>query len=224
MISVIIPVGPNANRLWLKQCLDSIYEQTLPYFEAVVVDDGAGIKDTIWRGRTTYRPNPWRLGQAASLNIGISQAKYDLIFTMGGYDDTLRPACLYECIEEWFNRGNDWGLYHPTIITSEGEIGTLAQGVCFFERKVWASIGGYPPEAGVGEVDAIFQSMLLGRGNTPFYPVKEGEPLYWHREHPDSLTALKTFERRDLCKKAQALCTKEYAKETPDWVQKVYDY
>jgi hypothetical protein len=229
MISVIVPVGPTPSKQWLIECLDSIWSQERDFpLEVVIIDDAAHLVDILdwtyvrqyprYLDSETYIKNPWNLGQAASLNIGIAQAKYDLIFTVGGCDDLLMEGCLQACWDEWDTEKRKDTYYHPGIITSEGVKDTLAQGVGLFHRSLWASVGGVPPEAGVGEVDSIFISMFLTLGYRT-KNVRLGEQLYWHREHPDSLTELKCHSvyRGSACAVVRDLTSKEWVK--PEWIE-----
>lgn len=228
MISVIVTVGPHPSyKKYLQECLNSIHAQEgIAELEIVIIDDAAHIVPEespwpayarIWKeeGRSeTYYKNPWNLGQAASINIGIANAQYDLIFVMGGSDDILMSGCLQTCLKTWQDQNAKFCCVHPVIVTSEGETSTLPQGVWLFSReKVWAPLGGYPREAGIGEVDAIFCSVMLKQGVKMIQA--GGEPLYHHREHPHSLTATKSYLRHDAAGLIRTMCTNEW--EDPTW-------
>ena len=206
MISVIVTVGPDPAYLeFLDECLASIRKQAIEGLEIVVVDDAAHLPLI---DADTYIQLPWNLGQAAAINIGIAQAKYDLIFVMGGCDDVLLEGCLDQCLEKYRVQNTRWACFSPCLITSLGERSTLPQGVWLFHRSMWAAIGGYPPEAGIGEVDSIFCSLMITR-KVKLYDVGK-EPLYWHREHPKALTQNKSFMRREASGLIRTMCTLEW--------------
>lgn len=221
MVSVIVTVGPDPAYLqYLPECLESIYQQNIPDMEIVIVDDAAHIIDLPKHHGNKYIKNIWNLGQAASINIGVVSARNDLILVMGGSDDKLLPNCIQACLDSYQeHKQQRWACYSPMIITSEGETSNLPQGVWMFHRSMWAGLGGYPREAAIGEVDAIFCSMML-KQNVVMYPVGN-EPLYWHREHPAALGATKSSARHEAASIIRGMCTQEWKK--PEWI-KGYGY
>lgn len=221
MISVIVTVGPHLRyQEFLPECLDSIENQVCSVpIEIVVVDDAAHLSSIADNPAYTYIKNPWNLGQAASLNIGIASAKYDWVFIMGGSDDILYPDCVETCWESAQKRGKN-ALHFPVIETSEGVKSNLAQGVWLFHRELWAKYGGYPKEA-ITEVDATLCSLYLTKG-VGFLQCGTF-PLYWHREWEDSLTAIKCrsvelVKIRDILR---GMVITHY--QTPHWI-KGYGY
>lgn len=227
MISVIVTVGPNPAYLkYLNSCLNSIWRQNINVpLEVVIVDDAAHLNDDYTCPflnplECRYIKNVWNLGQATSINIGIAQAKYDWIFVMGGSDDELMENCLSVCYDQMkASAENKWACYSPMLITSEGETSNLPQGAWMFHRSLWAKLGGYPREAGIGEVDSIFGSIMLRQG-VIMYPCGT-EPTYWHREHPQALSAIKSSARHEAAGIIRGMCTQEW--EQPKWI-KGYGY
>lgn len=223
-ISVILTVGPDeAYKRYLNECIESILTQETfgEDIETVLVDDAAHLGSHLPVSHSIkYIKNVWNLGQAASINIAVASAKYDLVFIMGGCDDKLLPNCLKKMLFEWQGKQNKTACYTPTIITSEGEISNLPQGVWMMHRQLWAKLGGYPKEAAVGEVDSIFCSLML-KQNVVMHYVDDNQPLYWHREHPASLTANKSFMRNHIAMQIREMCTLEWA--DPVW-RKGYGY
>lgn len=217
-LSVIVTIGPHpAYKQFLDECIDSIYAQNISDDEIILVDDAAHISPRwIAKHSAVVRviKNPWNLGQAASLNIGIAEASNDLIFTMGGCDDRLLPNCLQQCMVEYNRRQNLWACYSPMLITSEGETSTLPQGAWLFHRSMWAALGGYPKDA-ISEVDAVFASIML-KHKVVMYDVGR-QPLYWHREHEHALTATRSELRIAAAGIIRGMCTQEWA--APDWIK-----
>ena len=156
------------------------------------------------------------LDKRASLNIGIALSAYDLIFVMGGSDDKLLPGCIAVCLEEYQKTKSKNTFYFPVIETSDGIASNLPQGVWMFHKDLWRKLGGYPREAAIGEVDSIFCSVALKRG-VIMQPCGDS-PLYWHREHPRSLTYIKSYARHDAAEIIRGMCTQEW--EDPSyWVE-----
>lgn len=218
MISVIVTVGPNpVYQQYLDECLDSIWNQQFGPLECVIVDDAAHLSEARYDSTLfKYIKNPWNLGQAASINIGIAAASYNWVFVMGGCDDRLMSNCLSVCWDTYLSEGQKkWASYSPFLITSEGEISNLPQGAWLLHRDTWAKLGGYPVEAGIGEVDSIFGSMMI-KNEVVMYSCGP-EPTYWHREHPEALSAIKSSARHEAAGIIRGMCTREW--KAPTWIE-----
>lgn len=222
MISVIVTVGPNpVYQKYLPECIRSIREQDFEdQVEIVLIDDASHIDDNLYRGLDlTYKKLEWNLGQAAAINIGCLTAAHDWLFIMGGSDDRLMPNCLSTCFQTYQDHKTKWACYSPILITSEGETSSLPQGAWLIHREVWSKLGGYPREAGIGEVDSIFGSIML-KQDVVMYSCGT-EPTYWHREHPQALSAVKSSARHEAAGIIRSMCTNEWQK--PEWI-KGYGY
>ena len=97
-ISIIIPAY-NGER-YLDECIQSVYQQTCPDFEIIVVDDCSTddtavivkrLQDSY--GRLRYFKNEKNLGTAGSRNLGIRESKADLIGFLD-QDDRWYPTYL----------------------------------------------------------------------------------------------------------------------------------
>ncbi|MES2767721.1 MAG: glycosyltransferase [Bdellovibrionota bacterium] len=95
-ISIILPVYNGA--LYLKESIDSILNQEYENFELIIIDDGS--KDNSWEIIESCAKNPKikahkqaNHGLAATLNTGISLAKYDYIARQD-QDDISLPGRL----------------------------------------------------------------------------------------------------------------------------------
>lgn len=103
-VSVIIPVGPGHGELVL-DALDSLYAQSLPNWEAIVVDDTGN--EISWlppwvRRFSTDRPGS---GTAAARNIGIAKARGHA-FVLLDADDYLAKNALERMYTIWAQEGN----------------------------------------------------------------------------------------------------------------------
>lgn len=100
-ISVILPVYNGA--IFLRQSINSILEQTFNRYELIIIDDGS--TDESWQIISEYLDHPSisakcqsNKGLAATLNVGISCAKFDYIARQD-QDDISKPDRL----EKQFN-------------------------------------------------------------------------------------------------------------------------
>lgn len=97
-VSVIIPAYNVAH--CLRTCLDSVFGQTLPPHEVIVVNDGStDATAAVARGygdRIRYREQP-NAGQGAARNVGLSLATGEFIAFLDA-DDYWKPAFLERCV------------------------------------------------------------------------------------------------------------------------------
>lgn len=110
LISVIVPVYNVAD--YLKQCLDSILNQTYKEFEVILVDDGS--TDTSYSICDEYvkRDSRFHLfrqenrGQSAARNAGLELCKGGYI-TFIDSDDFVSPEYLQKMVENLMNTDAD---------------------------------------------------------------------------------------------------------------------
>jgi glycosyltransferase involved in cell wall biosynthesis len=104
MVSIIIP---NYNRLdYLKDCLQSISNQSYKDWEALVVDDGStdGSKQLVEQFRKQDQRFKWFVrtgnlkGASVCRNMGVERANGDYIIFLDS-DDLLAPNCLEQRVE-----------------------------------------------------------------------------------------------------------------------------
>jgi glycosyltransferase involved in cell wall biosynthesis len=214
-VSVVVPVGPFAvYKRWLGQCLESVWVQTYPADEVVVVDDMAnvtmadtgGFADELYWGAT--RPEsgvilkdgkplgkvwrtPWRLGHAAAFNCGVGLARNDLVFLLS-CDDTMEPQCLELCVAEWEKQERRDAFYYvgAHIIGCEGETVAPDQncpfGNAMVTKDLWRMTGGFRIFEGPSDLD--FLTQVLGDFQNRCLPVAKTMPLYNARSHDESIT------------------------------------
>ncbi|GGV59064.1 hypothetical protein GCM10010294_06750 [Streptomyces griseoloalbus] len=97
-VSVVIPAYNSARTL--AACLDSVYAQTCPIHEVIVVDDGStDATARIARGYpcTLVRHEPNR-GVSAARNAGIAAATGDILFFLDS-DEALGPDSVANALE-----------------------------------------------------------------------------------------------------------------------------
>lgn len=196
MISIVLPVGPRKeDQRWLDECLESIEPQLKGKDEIILIDDMANLPNIYDDSIRIYK-NAWRLGCAASWNVGISIAKNDYCLMMGA-DDWLLPGAVQSAIEEIVKSNDEYGYYSFTIQYYNEytkifeEMQSLPCNAAVVNKKLWKYSGGFPPETAVGAPDAAFISILLGNPGKVGYihKIAEGIPLYVVRRHKDQDTA-----------------------------------
>lgn len=99
LITIIIPTRNRAS--YLKQAIDSVYAQSYPHFEIIVIDDGSG-------DHTQDVPNAYdkrlhyyyqkHAGVSAARNYGIRQAQGQYIAFLDD-DDLFAPDKLARCVD-----------------------------------------------------------------------------------------------------------------------------
>lgn len=99
LITVIIPTF-NRARL-VGNAIRSVYRQTYPRIEIIVVDDGSYDSTAESVGRFPEVEYVWQpnKGQAAARNAGLARAHGSLIATLDS-DDTWEPEFLSTCVEK----------------------------------------------------------------------------------------------------------------------------
>lgn len=103
-ISIIIPLY-NGHE-YLKQCIDSILNQTYKYFEVIIGINGHGIDSEIYKYAIQFKKDNIHVielltvGKPESLNEMIKYCKYDIICLLD-VDDYWLPTKLEEQINIW---------------------------------------------------------------------------------------------------------------------------
>ena len=159
---------------YIAEAIQSILDQTYPYFEFIIVNDGStdGTLDIIKSFRDDRivlidKPNT---GLIDSLNTGVRAAKYDWIARMDG-DDIAEPYRFEEQVKA-IKKGIVLISSQCSIIDSDGvSIGTtrfltsktgitfskvlefplIVHPVVLFKKKVFEAVGGYDKNMYVAE-------------------------------------------------------------------------
>lgn len=93
LISVVVPIHNGAQ--WLKETLDSLFEQTYPHFEIVLIDDASNdallkVLGSFMDDRLLVTHLKKNVGVSAARNLGISFAKGEYIAFCDA-DDVCHP-------------------------------------------------------------------------------------------------------------------------------------
>lgn len=202
LISIVIPCYNDAQ--YIEQAVNSALNQTYPYKEVIVVDDGSNA-DT----KTVLKklePQITKLiiqenkGQSTARNIGINAANGEYILVLDS-DDFFEPtfcekACLLlndahiKLVASYMIRFNENGKVDEYRHVG-GDIATLilnnqATGSVLFRKKDFMKIGGYDEMMRNGFEDWEFYIRLLKDGGEVFV-IKE--PLFHYRLRDDSTTS-----------------------------------
>lgn len=110
LCSVVVPVYKHEK--WLKECLDSVLNQTYPRLELIIVDDFSPddsfelaqslISSTVYAlrfERIVCERNPRNFGAHYSLNRGIEAARGDYLFLLNS-DDRYHTCRISRMVEE----------------------------------------------------------------------------------------------------------------------------
>lgn len=196
-VSVIIPCYDHEK--YLKEAIDSVFNQFYQDFEIIVVNDGSpgdpkAITDEYWdpRLRLIEQENQ---GLSAARNAGIAAARGKYILPLDA-DDKLAPAFLERAMEIQEDRGNKVAVYSDFVAFWDGgeeskqelddydfgKLLTRALMPCtvLYPKVAWAQAGGYKPEMKDGYEDWEFAISIGERG---YFGVRIPEYLFYYRQH-----------------------------------------
>ncbi|HWQ66943.1 MAG TPA: glycosyltransferase family 2 protein [Methanospirillum sp.] len=138
---------PNYNGLlFLKDCLDSVFNQNYSNFEVILVDNASS--DNSIRFVTELYPAvrifkaQENAGYSAAANIGIAKSQGKCIFLLNT-DTILHPDCLFH-LADTAERNPDYGMYAPKMVYPDKRINSA--GIC-------VSRSGAAWDRGIGETD-----------------------------------------------------------------------
>ena len=197
---------------WMEQIYTSLANQTFPWFEWIVVDDGSTPppQTDFWerlsihdlRIRILRQENR---GAAAARNHGIRESRTDLIFFLDA-DDLLDARCL-ECAYLALLRNPDatWAygdsvgfqgmeyLWNPSFSAREMKKRNLLPYAALIRKAVFSIPGVYPDEGANLWEDYCFWMRLLGLG---YCPAHISLPLFWYRRTDTGALARVTRDKR----------------------------
>ncbi|GIZ07451.1 glycosyltransferase family A protein [Flavobacterium sp. UMI-01] len=202
LISIVIPCYNDAQ--YIEQAVASALNQTYPYKEVIVVDDGSNaetkavlkkLEPTITKLITQENQ-----GQSTARNVGIKAAKGEFIVTLDS-DDFFAPTFCEKAVPVLLNdisikivtcQANllfeDGSTY---IFTPRGGnidnflYSSDALGTSLFKKKDWEACSGYDERMTLGLEDWEFFIRLLKEGGS-VYVIQE--PLYNYRKRRISTT------------------------------------
>ena len=103
LVSIIVPVY-NVDLRWLKATIQSVLQQTYPYWQLCIVDDGSSHQEVIdyLRHLQDERIQVLFLGVnrgiASASNAALTMAKGDFVGFLD-HDDELTPDALHEIVQ-----------------------------------------------------------------------------------------------------------------------------
>lgn len=214
-VGVVIPCYNHGQ--FVQEVLDSIFAQTHPVREIVIVDDGSPDASTrirleqlaaehASRGvRLIRQPNA---GLAAARNTGVRALSTDFYVPLDA-DDQLDPAFVerllppllehptlgyaYSWVRYFGANDGHWHCprYDPVRLLTEN----MSVATALVRRRAFDAAGGYNPAMVHGFEDWDFWLSLLDHGwHGTLVPV----PLFLYRKHAQASMLARTQERRDL--------------------------
>lgn len=209
-ISVIIPhfnQGP-----YIRECLDSIHNQTFKDVEIIIVDDASDdlksreeIDSLRKDSRYTVIQNKENRGVSFTRNCGISAAKYDYILPIDA-DDTLAPTMLEKTkrvldtqveVGVAYTNVRYFGDRNEALKLPAFDIKKLLQynllvSCALFRKIVWEKAGGYSEEFQVGLEDWDFWLAVAKEG---FHFERVEENLFNYRYHVTEKSRNQSFNQ-----------------------------
>lgn len=189
-----------------EQTFNSVMNQTFPWFEWIIVDDGTTDKGSLDRleklGALDKRIkiiHQKNAGLSAARNTGINESSTDFIFPLDS-DDIIEPTCLeYEYWALHFNPEATWAYsdsvgfegqeylwdvkFDPERLRKENHLPATA----LIRKKDALEVGNYTVKDFPFNEDWHFWLKLLAKGK---YPVQiKGEYLFWYRRGEEGVLA-----------------------------------
>lgn len=236
-VSVLMPLGPNVNPLWVQEAINSVKEQTYQVDELLFIDDGAYLNylelfeldmyaivhtrqaGYIYKHREDnpvtihHWTSPCNLGFRAAFNIGMALASNDLVVYLAT-DDKLMPTAISEAIQAYLDNDKKDAWYAFSYELSNGQTCDIPNNAAMITKGLWHMVGGYPPAGFVGP-DALVLSCLIAHAPDKIVKVKEGEPLYWVRQHDYQETKTHTWKFVDEMTSIRNKITKDFVLKEP---------
>jgi glycosyltransferase involved in cell wall biosynthesis len=125
LVSVVIP--SYNHRAYVESALESIFVQTYPSIEIIVIDDGSS-DDSATRIRSTLcrSPFPWHFyarencGAAGTINEAVASSKGEFVNVLNS-DDRFAPSRLMNMVDAVARSGEKWGFSRVAFMDGDGE-------------------------------------------------------------------------------------------------------
>ncbi|TDP00875.1 glycosyltransferase [Flavobacterium sp. 245] len=212
LVSIIIPCYNDWQ--YIEQAVASALNQTYPYKEVIVIDDGsnAETKEVLKKleSKITKLITQDNQGQSTARNVGIKSAKGDYILVLDS-DDFFEPSFCKKAIPIFLKKNEvkivtcqSYLLYsnrkNDLFIPRGGSISNFmyangALGTSMFKKEDWQLCGGYDEEMRTGFEDWEFFIRILKNGG--MVEVIQ-EPLYNYRKRPNSTTSTANSNKYEL--------------------------
>ena len=184
LVSIIIPTY-NSERT-IRQCLESIKNQTYPNIEIIVVDGGS-TDQTVEIAKSLGAkvivsdiPN-----RSRQINVGVKSSRGKYIYRLDS-DIVIEPKLIEECVKKCEEEGCDaistyWGpdpsiSFWAKVRKLEKDCykyDPLRNAANFYRREIFLEIGGYDENIVAGE-DYDIQNRLLEKGYKHCFAESEG--------------------------------------------------
>lgn len=173
LVSIVVP-SMNSGK-YIKQCLESIKDQTYKNIEIIVVDNGS--KDNTRDIAKKYTKNVFIHGpeRSAQINFGATKAKGKYIYRVDA-DFVLEKDVVSQCVKKCEKESLNGIAIHNTSAEGLGfwadvrkfernsyKDDKLIVAVRFFTKKAWEEIGGFD-EMLYGPEDYDFHNRFVARG------------------------------------------------------------
>lgn len=245
-ISVAIPVGPAPHhRRWLGECLDSVFNQTYPADEILIIDDQAhldrngellkiagreydyfssnssGVHTHLAEDpnlpELNYYKTPWLSGVAHAFNCGVSLAYNEWVVLLGS-DDRLYPNALERAAKAIRETNDPLGWFNFAChISSTGQVVNWYNNAGVASKALWRKTGGYHPMTVTGGMDAALHSVLMAHMPEHQHAIEYGTPLYWVRMHDHNYTRESTARYGEFVVQLRNDLTAEW--QEPEWTK-----
>lgn len=198
-VSIIVTCFNHAK--YLDEALQSIFNQTYPNWECMIVDDGStdnsGEIAREWETKDPrfvylYKENG---GVSSARNLGIEKAKQDYILTLDA-DDKYEASFLDKAMkvlvsDEQLGIVSSWGqyfvgdqLFQVYRLSGKSTVDFLfyndAVGTSLFRKKCWEQVGGYDGNPKNGYEDWEFYLRVCALG-WKVHVIEE--VLFFYRQH-----------------------------------------
>lgn len=194
-ISIIIPVYNTGK--YLKECLDSVLAQTFQDFEVICINDGS--TDNSAQILKEYEKKDSRIkaitiknqGVVNARNIGVANAKYDLIYPLDS-DDIIAPTALEKLYKNFMDGKGDiitcrvmmFGNKLGEMVLQKPTKKNMAKDNCLvnaalLRKSDFIECGGYSEEYKIALEDYDLWLNLVFNHNKKIYRVPE--VLFYYR-------------------------------------------
>lgn len=220
---------------YIMQTANSVFNQTFPYWEWIIVNDGSteeGTKEILEelakkdkRIKVYYQENQGRL---VARDIAISKTTTDIIYMLDS--DDILDKTLFECgywtlftnpDATWaycncVTFGGEEFLYKPYFNSEREKKENLLIGSCFIRKDKLLEIGGYNVVHKDVHEDWHLWLRMLEKG---YFPIKMNYYGFWYRRRKGSvLHTINTNKKKD---KLANKVIKEQAKKIEHYVQAI---